>query len=189
MSAWRNDLRSASIAQTTRWNFVRIARWPRGIHTAIVALAIGVGGGCSQSSRLARSSNPPTGARPDPFNVTNTYPTGNRAAAPPNLPAGPIGAQAGQFNQAMRPTGQMGPPVNRGQAAGPEMIAAPRPDIAGPGQPAMQPCPPNGQGPRFDTMPPAAKPVRKWRGFLPAQDTDEDRPGWWTPDYGGGTSA
>jgi hypothetical protein len=35
---------------------------------------------------------------------------------------------------------------------------------------------------------PATKPFRKWRGFLPSHDTDEDRPGWWTPDYRSGTS-
>ena len=45
----------------------------------------------------------------------------------------------------------------------------------------LAPAPP-GQAPSGASAP-------KWRGFLPAHGTNEDRPGWWTPDYGGGTSA
>jgi hypothetical protein len=30
-----------------------------------------------------------------------------------------------------------------------------------------------------------AKPASSWRGFMPSKNHDEDRAGWWTPDYRG----
>lgn len=165
LATWRNSVRlgpAFHVRIPKRWRCsVRTARWPRQIQVAAMALAIGFGGGCSQASKLARSSSPPAAAPPDPFGVPSTY----------------------------RPTGLAGPPINNGQARGPETIGTPRPDSPSPGQPVTPLCPPGAPRQGFGPAPPPAKPARRWRGFLPAQGTDEDRPGWWTPDYGGGTSA
>lgn len=165
--------------QKYAWRFARL-RQP--VSLAVVAFAIATPGGCTQTSPWARPFRPPTGIA-QPANV-NAYPPGN----PPSVSSNPgfmRGRQTGQYNQAMRPTGPAGP-VASGQPGAPEVVPTPRPQGAPPAPPAIAPCPP---GQVLRPLPPWGHPVPKWRGFLPADDTREDRPGWWTPDYGGGTSA
>ena len=171
-----------------------------------VLLAVAASGaqlGCSQTSRLAGRVMFPAGVRygTEQRPGTNPPPRGGRPPYPVAGLLGPRSQPFGQMVQNQRPglpppnVGAGGPPEviatprpvppAAGRLPGPaEMIAAPRPDGAPRIAPAMAPCPPG-----LRPMPPAEKPVPKWRGFLPSDGSREDRPGWWTPDYGGGTSA
>jgi hypothetical protein len=188
--AWRRkvDLRSACDAPREQPRVIgrSLIRWSQPFRLAVTALTLTLTAGCSQSSKWGRRTSPPAGPLANPYNAANPYPTGNYGAVPPNQAVVPGGPQAGPNSQVMWPTRQAGPPPNVNQVRGPEVVATPRPDAAGPGPSATPLCPP-GQGP--GPVGPPAIPTRKWRGFLPAHGTDEDRPGWWTPDYGGGTSA
>jgi hypothetical protein len=75
--------------------------------------------------------------------------------------------------------------MNGNQPGTAELVPTPQPDITVSG-PAPN-CPSGVPG-QVLAPAPTAKPARRWGGFLPAHGTNEDRPGWWTPDYGGGTS-
>ncbi|HJT33744.1 MAG TPA: hypothetical protein VJ783_16985 [Pirellulales bacterium] len=172
-----------------------------------VLLAVAASGaqlGCSQTSRLAGRVMFPAGVRygAEQRPAANLPQTGGRPPYSVRAPLGPRSQPFGQMVQNQRPgippnLGAGGPPEviatprpvppAAGRLPGPpEMIAAPRPDGALPVPPAMPACPP---GQALHPMPPAEKSVPKWRGFLPSDGSREDRPGWWTPDYGGGTSA
>lgn len=172
-----------------------------------VLLAVAASGaqlGCSQTSRLAGRVMFPAGVRygTELRPAANPPQGGGRPPYPIAAPPGPRNEPFGQMVRNQRPAfpqpniGTGGPPEviatprpvpPPGRLPGPpEMIATPRPDGASRVPPATPPCPP---GQVLRPMPPAEKPVPKWRGFLPSDGSREDRPGWWTPDYGGGTSA
>lgn len=171
-----------------------------------VLLAVAASGaqlGCSQTSRLAGRVMFPAGVRygTEPQTPANPPQSGGRPPYPVAAPLGPRSQRFSQMVQNQRP----GIPPNLGAGGPPEIIATPRPVLPGgrlssPPEtiapprpygaplvpPAMPACPP---GQLLPPTPPADKPIRKWRGFLPSDGSREDRPGWWTPDYGGGTSA
>lgn len=173
-----------------------------------VLLAVAASGaqlGCSQTSRLAGRVMFPAGVRygAEHRPGAKVPQSGGRPPYPVAAPPGPRSEPFGQMVRNQRPgaappnVGTAGPPEviatprpvppAAGRLPGPpEMIATPHPDGAPRVPPAMSPCPP---GQVLRSMPPAERRVPKWRGFLPAHGTREDRPGWWTPDYGGGTSA
>lgn len=142
--------------------------------TLLVAVAVG----CAPSSQLARPSNPPA----DPY-ALGSAPAGRLAAAgqPGFAPTAPGG---GKNNNVAQPTGRA---MNAGQAGGAEVVATPQPDNSGLG-PAVAPNYPPAAARQRPVAVRPSKRVSWWRGFLPAHGTNEDRPGWWTPDYGGGTS-
>lgn len=154
--------------------------WMRLARAALVASVVT---GCARSSQMTRSAGVPAGPYPAAGQPADRMAAASGTAFVSN------GPRAGQSNNGAQPMGQAGPSVNGGQAGNPEVVPAPRPDAAGPG-PAPNPnCPPGvpGQGPGPATRP--AKRASWWRGFLPSDGDREDRPGWWSPDYGGGTSA
>ena len=156
--------------------------------------------GCNVPSRLDSRAALPAGVRHRPSSYWGfgraSAPLRNVASNQPNvpLPSAPMVARQPRTS----PLGN-----------GPEIIATPRPDGAStvgplgpteivatprPNAPAVPPSAMNAGPPlpapaAMPPAPPSPRPWRKWRGFLPAHGTDEDRPGWWTPDYGGGTSA
>lgn len=171
----------------------------------LAVVASGAQLGCSQTSRPAGRVMFPAGVRygAEQRPGANVPQSGGRPPYPVAGPPGPRSQPFGQMVRNQRPElpapnvgGVMRPeiiatpgplPPAAGRLPGPpERIATPRPDGAPRIAPAMPPCPP---AQSLRPMPPAETPVRKWRGFLPSDGSREDRPGWWTPDYGGGTSA
>lgn len=151
----------------------------RPVRRRLAALVVAAAAGCTPSSQLARPWSPPTTHAP-----VASAPDGRFVPRPA---LGPTSAGGGPYTNVAQPTGR---PMQGGQAGGAEVVPTPRPDSPGSG-PALAPgCLPGAPGQGPVTAPPAPpRPARWWRGFLPAHGTDEDRPGWWTPDYGGGTSA
>ena len=176
-------------SSTVYLRFASRAPWMR---LAQTTLAVCVVTGCTPSSQMARPSGPPTGPYPVAGAPADRFAAASRPGFAPTAPGG------GPYSNGAQPTGQVGGAMTGGQSGGAEIVPTPRPDNRGPGPevvptprhgPAVAPnCPPGvpGQGP---VPGPPPKPVPWWRGFLPAHGTNEDRPGWWTPDYGGGTSA
>jgi hypothetical protein len=136
---------------------------------AVIAFAGGLSG-CRQTSSMTNPSvlsadarSQPTASRPrvEPF---------NQVVKPEVVPTPAADAPAGFI-----------PPA-------PHLPLAPRP-LAGPPTGPFRLPNVNAGKPVYHAVagPPPVKPARKWRGFLPAHDTDEDRPGWWSPDYRGST--
>lgn len=196
LSTWRDILARGSAfamrAPMKRAYAERFASMRRPLSLALIAFASVSPVGCSQFSKWARPSAPPLGTGPYPNNAANIYPPANRTLPPANPAFAPMAGQGGQPGQVVRPTGPASMPVRGGPASAPEVVATPRPDGVLPAPtisrvPQTMPPMAPGQAPGF--LPTAPKPACKWRGFLPAHGTNEDRPGWWTPDYGGGTSA
>lgn len=197
LSTWRDIIARVSAfgmwAPMKRAYVERFAILRRPLCLAVIGIASFSPTGCSQFSKWARPSAPPPGIGPYPNNAANTHPPANRTVPPGNPAFAPMAGQRGQPGQVVNPTGPASMPVRGGPASAPEVVATPRPDGALPDPPALSRVPPAmppiapGQSSGF--LRPAPKPACKWRGFLPAHGTNEDRPGWWTPDYGGGTSA
>lgn len=149
--------------------------------------------GCGLSSRLAGRAAFPGGVRyqtelrPSPSGpIAGSGPPHVALASAPAVGQRPGISPPGSAAEVI-PTPRPNVPQNVGPPGPAEIVATPRPD--GPAtlpqiNPGVVPPPPG----TVLAGPPPAKPSRGWRGFLPSHDTDEDRPGWWTPDYRSGTS-